>query len=109
MGVGSERPPMRIAATPMSRAIGLANVPAGEWVMIVPCRDVHTFGVPNAIDIAFLDGEGRVLASYRDVKGARRIRHAKAVAVVERWSSDEGAWLDRDDRVALGRAVASQS
>lgn len=109
MGVELRRFPMRIAATPMSRAIGIANVPAGEWIMIVPCRDVHTFGMPNAIDIAFLDGEGRVLASYRDVKGARRIRHAKAAAVVERWSSDGGAWLDRGERVAVGRAVTPQS
>ena len=44
--------------------------------MLAPCNDVHTFGMAELIDIAFLDEQGRVLESYRAVGPRRRISGA---------------------------------
>ena len=68
-----------------SRLRGLLFSPASNDLMVLlPCRDVHTFGMQYAIDIAFLDANGEVIRAVRDVVPNRRLRQPDAVAVVER-------------------------
>ena len=55
---------IRPARTWWRRAIGLLATPAledpcGLW--IEPCHSVHTIGMRYAIDLAFLDRDGRIL------------------------------------------------
>lgn len=93
--------PIEIAATAVRRLRGICGTPEGSMVMLVPCRDVHTIGLVRPIDVAFVDGDGVVLSSYRRVGPRRRLRHARAAAVVERWSKDEEAWFSQGDRLEM--------
>lgn len=75
---------VRRAAGFWSRLVGLIGapeLPAGEALVLEGCRAVHTCFMRFPIDVAFLDGEGKVLAvlfalpPYRftlPVRGARR-------------------------------------
>jgi uncharacterized membrane protein (UPF0127 family) len=40
--------------------LGRAPLAAGEGLLLDPCRSVHTFGMRYALDLAFLDGDGRI-------------------------------------------------
>ena len=41
--------------------LGSEPLTANDWVWIVPCRQVHTFGMRYSIDVVHLDRSGRVL------------------------------------------------
>ena len=61
----------RLAASPISRLVGLLNrssLPIGEGLLIRPCSSVHNFFMRFPIDVAFLDGEGRVLKTYEPLR-----------------------------------------
>lgn len=67
-----------------------------ECAVLVPCRDIQTFGMKGPIDAAFIDAAGSVVAVHRRVMPGRRIRHADARMVVER-PFQTGKWLERGD------------
>lgn len=93
--------PVEFAATPFSRARGLLGRKGFEGVLLLaPCCDVHTAGMGSPIDVAFVDGAGRVLESHRMVGPRRRLRNAAAVCVIERFSSC-GAWPRAGERLAI--------
>lgn len=55
---------LRMANTFWSRLKGLLgtnSLPAGQGLLITPCNSIHMFGMRYAIDVAFLDGDLRVL------------------------------------------------
>lgn len=90
---------MKIACTHRSRLRGLIGRSAFDGVLLlVPCRDVHTFGMKRDIDIAFLDSDGAVLESHRDVGPGKRLRCPSATATVERFSAD-APWFEPGDFV----------
>jgi uncharacterized membrane protein (UPF0127 family) len=73
----------RRAATPLARLRGLARLhqPAGAALLLERTRSVHTFGMRFALDLVWLDRDGRALRIDRGVK-PRRLRscpHAYAV------------------------------
>ena len=75
-----------VATTAHSRLLGLALLTrerAGSGLLIPRCRGVHTFGMRFALDLLFLDAEGRVLDLRREVPPGRFIRCAAASAVLE--------------------------
>jgi uncharacterized membrane protein (UPF0127 family) len=81
--VGFEVP---VATTLPSRLLGLALLSrrrAGSGLLIPRCSSVHTFGMTFAIDLLFLDAEGRVIELRRGVPPGRVIRCPGAVAVLE--------------------------
>lgn len=84
------------------RGLLLARANA-ETLLLMPCNDVHTVGMRRRIDIAFVDGAGRVLEAHRDVGPMRRLRRREAVAVVERFSSCLSAWFTAGDRIGVVR------
>ena len=69
-----------------ARLLGLAALDAlpRHWALHLPrCRSVHTFGMRFALDLVWLDGDGRPLRVDRGV-GPRRLRSCvRARSVVE--------------------------
>ena len=69
-----------------SRLLGLALLPcgrAGAGLLIPRCRSVHTFGMRFALDLLFLDAQGRVIELRRGVPPGRVIRCPGAMSVLE--------------------------
>ncbi|HVY97241.1 MAG TPA: DUF192 domain-containing protein [Solirubrobacterales bacterium] len=92
LGVGE----VRVAAGFRARLLGLALVPrerAGAGLLIPRCSSVHTFGMRFALDVYFLDGEGRVLFVHRAVppRRLRWCRGARAVLEVPAAQGGESA------------------
>ena len=66
-----------VAADRRSRRRGLLGRDGVEGVLVIePCRQVHTFGMRFAIDVAFCASDGRVL---RVVPGMRPGRVSRVV------------------------------
>lgn len=78
--------PVRVAAGPRSRLLGLAwlrREAAGEGLLIPRCSSVHTFGMRFALDIHFLAADGLVIETRRAVRRRRIVRCPGAHAVLE--------------------------
>lgn len=71
-----------------------------DILMLVPCKDIHTFGLASDIDIAFLAANGEVLEAYRHVPPRRRVRCPRARAVLERYSTEQ-PWVNPGDILAI--------
>ena len=100
-GAGS---PLALATGAARRGRGLLLArPRDESLLLLPCNDVHTVGMRHRIDVAFVDGAGNVLEAHRDVGSCRRLRHRKAVAVVERFSTCSTPWFSTGDRIGMVR------
>ncbi|HEX8690078.1 MAG TPA: DUF192 domain-containing protein [Solirubrobacterales bacterium] len=77
---------VRIAAGARARLFGLAFLDrgrAGAGLLIPRCRSVHTFAMRFALDIVFLDAEGRPLTVRRGVPPCRVVFDRRAAAVLE--------------------------
>jgi uncharacterized membrane protein (UPF0127 family) len=70
----------------LSRLLGLAlleRTGAGPGLLIPRCRCVHTFGMRFALDLVFLDREGRAIRRLHAVPAGRVVRERRADAVLE--------------------------
>lgn len=57
---------VEVATARRARARGLIGRPGLDGAFVLrPCRQVHTFGMRFAVDVAFCDRAGRVLHSAR--------------------------------------------
>jgi uncharacterized membrane protein (UPF0127 family) len=65
------------------RLLGLGLRRPGPALLIPGCRSVHTFGMRFALDLAWLDREGRVVALDEGVRPGRVRCCREAVAVLE--------------------------
>ncbi|HIT45437.1 MAG TPA: DUF192 domain-containing protein [Candidatus Aphodovivens excrementavium] len=93
---------VRFALNARQRAKGLfAHRGFSGVLVLAPCKDVHTMGMGEPIDIAFIDREGVVLESHRAVGPFRRLRNGKASFVLERFSRGQARWVAPGDRVML--------
>lgn len=63
--------------------LGRAPLAQDEALLIEPCSSVHTFGMRYPIDLAYLDGEGRVLRIVPRVKPRRLSARPGARATLE--------------------------
>lgn len=91
-----------ISATVSERMRGmLFRKPDGVTRLLVPCQDVHTFGMRHPLDVAFISKEGAVLEVHRNVRARRRIKRKGASMVAERFAKP-GDWLEAGDRIRLG-------
>jgi len=77
---------VRCARDPLARLLGLAglrSLPPHVGLLLPRTRSVHTFGMRFALDLIWLDGEGRVIRMDRGVPPGR-VRGCRAArAVVE--------------------------
>lgn len=93
---------LRLAASLPARLKGLLLRSGFDGVLlIVPCRDIHTWGMRRSLDVAFVGAQGRVLAAYRDVGPRRRLRHRDARAVLERFHDARADWFQEGDLVVI--------
>jgi uncharacterized membrane protein (UPF0127 family) len=76
-----------VAWSPRARLLGLAwldELPLGCALLIPRCRSVHTFGMRFALDVDFLDADGRAIHCVRGVPPRRLAWCRGAAAVLER-------------------------
>ncbi len=91
-----------ISATMSERMRGmLFRKPDGVTRLLVPCHDIHTFGMRYPLDVAFISKDGDVLEVHRNVSSRRRIKRSGASMVAERFSKS-GDWLKAGDQIRLG-------
>ena len=78
---------VRLADGWLTRLRGMLARPApleGEGLLLSPCRSIHMYGMRYALDVAFLDARGGVVASYPSLRpGARTHWHRKAAHALE--------------------------
>jgi len=77
---------VRRARTPLARLRGLAGLralPPGAGLLLPRTRSVHTLGMRFALDLHWLDRDGRVIRVDRAVPPGRVRACRAAVAVVE--------------------------
>jgi uncharacterized membrane protein (UPF0127 family) len=78
--------PVPVAEGFRTRLLGLAfrdRADAGPGLLIPRCASVHTFGMRFALDVYFLDRDGRVLRIRRRVPPRRVLWHRGARKVLE--------------------------
>ncbi len=102
MDISGEAQSLEMATSASSRLRGmLFRDPDDVTRLLVPCHDIHTFGMRYPLDVAFISKDGRVLEVYRNVEGRRRLRRKEASMVAERFSK-QGDWLQAGDVIKLG-------
>jgi len=77
---------VRVADGFISRALGLlVGEPLGdaEGLLITPCSSIHTVGMPDAIDVVFVDRQARVVRVCKEVRAGRIRFVVGARAVLE--------------------------
>jgi uncharacterized membrane protein (UPF0127 family) len=76
-----------VASTFWTRLKGLLGAPplqTGEGLLLEHCQAVHMFGMKQALDVAFVGGEGQVIAVYHDLRPGQRSKyHGKARRALE--------------------------
>ena len=74
---------MRVAATRRARLIGLALLrePPPAALLLPRTRSVHTFGMRFALDLVWLDAQGRAVRVDRAVR-PNRMRACRAASAV---------------------------
>jgi len=75
-----------VAGSRRSRMLGLAKLdalPADHGLLIGPCRSIHTFTMRFALDLVWLDGDGRPARLDEDVAPRRMRTCLRARSVVE--------------------------
>ncbi len=70
----------------------------GGVLCLMPCSDIHTFGMRYPIDVAFLDAQGAVLLVRRGMPAGRRLKCPGAAMVLERVGNDS-RWLAPGEQV----------
>jgi uncharacterized membrane protein (UPF0127 family) len=75
-----------VADRPSARLAGLAGMrwmPRRTGLLIPDCRSVHTYGMRFALDLIWLDDEGRIVDVVGSARPGRIVRLPYARAVVE--------------------------
>jgi uncharacterized membrane protein (UPF0127 family) len=60
--------------------LGRSQLSTGSGLLLQPCRAVHMFGMRYAVDFAFLDRRGSVVAVYHRLAPGQRSRWHKGAA-----------------------------
>lgn len=80
-----------VASTRRSRRRGLgrlASLPAGHALLLTPCRSIHTLSMRFALDLVWLDRDGRPLRVDAAVAPWRMRTCLRARSVVEAGAGD---------------------
>ena len=95
---------LELATTAKERLRGmLFRDPDDVTRLLIPCHDIHTFGMRYPLDVAFISRDGKVLEVHRNVATMKRIKCKDASLVAERFSRD-GEWLKEGDVIRIGSA-----
>jgi uncharacterized membrane protein (UPF0127 family) len=64
--------------------LGRRELPQGEGLLLSPCKAVHMTGMAFALDVGFLDAEGRLIGLYPSLPPRARTRwHRRARQALE--------------------------
>lgn len=94
----------RFACTLFRRMIGLLDRSVcanGEVLVLLPCRSIHTFGMKEVIDVAFIDAQGHVVKVVNALAPRRFCACPAAVGVLERRGGGDLPWFESGDVVGL--------
>ena len=92
---------IKLATSLRSRLRGLlGRDDFGGVLVLAPCNDIHTFGMREAIDIAFVASDGTVLAAHRNVPPRKHLRCKRAAATIERFATD-APWFTKGNRITI--------
>ncbi|MCL1891425.1 MAG: DUF192 domain-containing protein [Coriobacteriia bacterium] len=95
-----------------ARLVGLLSprvCAKGETLVLAPCNSIHTHGMKESIDVAFVDATGQVLLSCPAVPPGSSLRDRRAVAVLERRvQTFEGEESDEDSKTTEQPQVGEQ-
>ncbi len=85
--------------------LGRPNPDPGEGLVLDPCQAVHMYWMRYALDIAFLDDQGEVVAVYHELQPSRLTsRHRNAVRALElRAGALKQSGTQVGDRIELER------
>lgn len=78
--------PFPVASGFGPRLLGLALLNrdrAGPGLLIPRCRSVHTLGMRFALDLYFIDRDGRIVSRRSGVRPGRVVSDRRATAVLE--------------------------
>lgn len=105
---------IRVAETGLTRIVGLLGerkLSPGDGLLLVPSQSIHTWGMQFPIDVAFLDGQWKVIALKRDLRPFRMTRmYWRAAAVLELPSGAlDSTFTCVGDTIEFHRADAAQS
>ena len=95
---------MHLACTVMERLLGLLRKDVcigGEVLLLLPCNSVHSFGMKESIDLAFIDRQGQVIKAVAAVPPGRLCSCVNAYGTLERRSSADGFWFAVGDYIKL--------
>ncbi len=91
---------LEVADGVLSRLRGLLGKRGYRGMLLLTrCNDIHTFGMSEPIDVAFVTHDGRVTASYCKVPPRCRLRSSDAVATLERRASSD-PWFACGDSIS---------
>jgi uncharacterized membrane protein (UPF0127 family) len=88
--------------SPLQRLRGLAGrrrLRPDSGICLWPCRAVHTWGMRMVIDVAFLDGEGRVVKRVARLAPGRWAGCWRARMAVEVAAGTLAAGAEADERI----------
>jgi uncharacterized membrane protein (UPF0127 family) len=96
-----------VAGTVISRLIGMLNdrvCSNGEILMLTPCHSIHTYGMREALDIAFVANDGLILAVYDSLAPGRHVTCSEAAFVLERRTKHAFGqpWFEVGQRLRIG-------
>ena len=57
------------------------------------CNSIHTFGMKEPIDVAFVGADGEVLSVSRSVQAGKVLRNRNAKFTIERFASEK-PWVE---------------
>ena len=63
--------------------LGRSSLPAGSALILTPCHAIHTFGMQFAIDVAFVDSDGRIRKVVRQLPPWRVAAALRASTTIE--------------------------
>jgi len=95
---------LRIASTLWERLRGIRKGPRlcdGELLMLIPCQSIHSFGLKEPIDVAFIDNCGQVLKSVSALPPNRVVNCRKAKATLERFTNGGSTWLSVGSQLSI--------
>lgn len=91
-----------IACTLWGRLRGMIGRRGFDGVLLlVPCHDIHTFGMRHPLDVAFVAADGTIIESHRNVQPRHRLKNRDAAATLERFAASS-PWFAPGDRMQNG-------
>jgi len=95
---------IKVAASLATRMIGLLAkgvIQKADVLMLMPCKSIHSFGMPSAIDVAFIAADGQVIKAVRDLPPSRMASCRSAATTLERFSDPSKEWFTEGQHLEL--------